>query len=296
MLSHDIYDDAGMPSPLSRALAEFRKHPIYMAAFYWLLLMAVLSLFAPLIAPYSADEQHLGQLLVPPSWYKEGQVEFFFGTDDLGRDVLSRLIYGARYSFGSSLLVVMVCALAGIIIGVFAGMTRGLKSSVLHHILDTILSIPSLLLAIVVIAILGSGLEQVLIAIGLAQIPQFIRTVNNAIRQEMSKVYVTAATLDGEKGARLFLFTLLPNLIEPIMVQFTISLSTAILDIAALGFLKLGAQAPSPEWGTMLSGGLELIYRAPWTVAFPGFAILICVLSVNVVGEGFRNSISKAKS
>ncbi|GAA5218931.1 ABC transporter permease subunit [Corallincola platygyrae] len=295
MLRHEIYDDARMPSPLARALVEFRKHPVYMAAFYWLMLLFALSIFAPFVAPYTPDTQHLGELLVPPSWYKNGQVEFFFGTDDLGRDILTRLIYGARYSFGMALLIMTVCALLGTIIGVFAGMTRGLKSSILHHVLDTVLSIPSLLLAIVVIAILGPGLEQVLIAVGLAQVPQFVRTLNNAIREELSKTYVTAATLDGEKGPRLFIFTLLPNLLEPILVQFTTSLSTAILDIAALGFLKLGAQAPTPEWGTMLSGGLELIYRAPWTVAFPGFAILISVLSVNVVGEGLRNSIGKVK-
>ena len=281
------------PSPLALAWVEYRRRPLQMAALYILGVITLIALIAPWLSPFDLDVQHRDQLLLPPAWEPGGSFRHFLGTDDLGRDMLSQLILGSQATFGTALLTVLLAAAIGISIGVAAGMTRGIKSSVLHHLLDTTLSIPTLLLAVAAIALFGVGLWPVLLAVLLSQIPQFIRSTRAALVRELPKAYVTAARLDGQGKARLFFRTLLPNLLEPLGLQFCTSLATAILDIAALGFLRLGAQSPQPEWGAMLSGGLEHLYHSPWMVALPGLALLLTVLSVNVVGEGLRHALAK---
>lgn len=281
------------PSPLALAWDEYRRRPLQMAALYILGVITLIALIAPWLSPFDLDVQHRDQLLLPPAWEPGGSFRHFLGTDDLGRDMLSQLILGSQATFGAALVTVLVAAVIGISIGVAAGMTRGVKSSILHHLLDTTLSIPTLLLAVAAIALFGVGLWPVLLAVLLSQIPQFIRSTRTALVRELPKAYVTAARLDGQGKARLFFRTLLPNLLEPLGLQFCTSLATAILDIAALGFLRLGAQSPQPEWGAMLSGGLEHLYHSPWMVALPGLALLLTVLSVNVVGEGLRHALAK---
>lgn len=231
--------------------------------FYGVIALLLLSLFGSLLAPYALDQQFLGYQLLPPSWSRYGNVSFFLGTDDLGRDILSRLLTGTAATFGSALAVTLAAAFCGVILGVFAGVTHGLRSAVLNHILDTLLSIPSLLLAIVVVAFIGPKLEHAMLAVWLALLPRMVRTIYSAVHDELEKEYVVAARLDGASTLQILWYAVMPNIAAVLVTEFTRALSMAILDIAALGFLDLGAQLPSPEWGAMLGDSLELVYVAP---------------------------------
>ncbi|WP_341501509.1 ABC transporter permease subunit [Gallaecimonas sp. GXIMD4217] len=287
----NLYFEERIPSPLLRTWLAFKASPMAMLGLYLMGFLLLAALVGPWIAPHGPSAQNTEALLVPPSWDQSGHVDYFFGTDDLGRDLLSRLLHGARLTFGSAILVVLAAAVVGVSIGALSGMMKGIKSSVLHHLLDTLLSIPSLLLAILIVAIQGPGLDSALIAVWLALVPQFVRATHNAIADELEKEYVIAARLDGVPPTRLMLDVIFPNVTEGIVHQLALALSAAILDISALGFLGLGAQAPLPEWGTMLSGAMELAYRAPWTVTLPGLAILVSVLATNLVGDGLRKAL-----
>ena len=176
-------------------------------------------------------------------------------------------------------------------LGVIAGSTRGLRSAVMNHILDTLLSIPSLLLAIIVVAFAGPHLSHAMFAVWLALLPRMVRSVYSMVHDELEKEYIIAARLDGASTLNILLFAILPNIASGLVTEITRALSMAILDIAALGFLDLGAQLPSPEWGAMLGDALELIYVAPWTVMLPGAAIMLSVLLVNLLGDGIRRAI-----
>ncbi|EBZ8125033.1 peptide ABC transporter permease SapC, partial [Salmonella enterica subsp. enterica serovar Enteritidis] len=242
-------------------------------------------------APYGIDQQFLGYQLLPPSWSRYGEVSFFLGTDDLGRDVLSRLLSGAAPTVGGAFIVTLAATLCGLVLGVVAGATHGLRSAVLNHILDTLLSIPSLLLAIIVVAFAGPHLSHAMFAVWLALLPRMVRSVYSMVHDELEKEYVIAARLDGATTLNILWFAILPNITAGLVTEITRALSMAILDIAALGFLDLGAQLPSPEWGAMLGDALELIYVAPWTVMLPGAAITLSVLLVNLLGDGIRRAI-----
>ncbi|MCW8327336.1 peptide ABC transporter permease SapC [Photobacterium sp. SDRW27] len=291
MLSNNIYQEQKIPTQWERAWQNFRANSLAMFGLWCLFFLLLITIVAQFIAPYAPNVQ-VGELLMPPSWDPKGHVEFFFGTDDLGRDILSRLLLGSQLTFGYALLIALASSAIGIVIGVMAGMTHGLKSSFLNHILDTVLSIPSLLLAIIVVAYMGPGETNILLAIWLALIPRFIRAIYTAVHNEVEKDYIIAARLDGANDFYLLYNSILPNILTVITNEFTRAISIAILDIAALGFLGLGAQAPSPEWGAMLGDSIELIYLAPWTVTLPGLAITFSVLVVNLVGEGLRQAIN----
>jgi len=252
----------------------------------------LLCIFGHLLAPYALDQQFLGYQLLPPSWSRYGNVSFFLGTDDLGRDLLSRMLTGAAPTIGGALVITLAASLCGVIIGVLAGISRGLKSAILNHIFDTLLSIPSLLLAIVVVAFIGPKLEHAMLAVWLALLPRISRTIYSAVHDELEKEYVVAVRLDGASTWQILRYAVLPNIVAVLATEFTRALSMAILDIAALGFLDLGAQLPSPEWGAMLGDSLELVYVAPWTVMLPGAAILISVLLINLLGDGVRRAIN----
>jgi cationic peptide transport system permease protein len=256
-----------------------------------LVFIILITLLSPFITPYDPMAQS-SNLLVPPSWDPKGTVDFFFGTDDLGRDILSRIIDGSRLSFGAAVIITVIATLVGCLIGILAGMTRGLLSSTLNHLLDTVMSIPSLLLAIIFVAFLGPGEFNIMLAICLALIPRFIRSIYMAVHNEVEKDYIMAARLDGANEFYLLWNSIFPNLLTVIAAEVTFALSIAILDITALGFLGLGAQAPSSEWGAVLGDAAELLYLAPWTVILPGLAILCTVVVVNIVGEGIRSALS----
>ncbi|WP_418139248.1 ABC transporter permease subunit [Oceanimonas smirnovii] len=289
----NIYPELQVRSPRERAWQLFRQNTLAMIGLWGLGILCVFTLIGPWLASYAPYEQFSQALLLPPSWSDHGNVDFFLGTDDLGRDMLSRLINGARLTFGNAVLIVAVAMLFGTAIGILGGMSRGLKASILNHLLDTLLSIPSLLLAIIFVAILGPGLFNTLIAITLALIPQYIRATYNAVSEEMQKEYITAIRLDGANAWRILRFGIVPNLSDTLISQTTRALSAAILDITAVGFLGLGAQPPRPEWGAMLSDAMDLVFLAPWTVTLPGLAILFSVLVVNMVGEGLRQAINE---
>lgn len=291
MPSDNIYAEKRLPSRLRHTWRLFYQDTTAMVGFYTFIALLLLCIFGRLFAPYGLDQQFLGYQLLPPSWSRYGDVSFFLGTDDLGRDVLSRLLSGAGSTVGSAILVTLLASLCAMALGVFAGMTKGLRSAVMNHILDTLLSIPSLLLAIIVVAFAGPSLPHALLAVFLAIIPRLVRAIYTAVHDELEKEYVTAARLDGASNLNILRHAVFPNILALMVTEFTRALSMAILDIAALGFLDLGAQLPSPEWGAMLGDALELIYVAPWTVMLPGAAIMLSVLIVNLLGDGIRRAI-----
>ncbi|MGB0937553.1 MAG: ABC transporter permease subunit [Colwellia sp.] len=295
MAKDKIYQEEIFPSPAMQFLHSFKKSPVAMIGLVGMIFFAVLAIFAPALAPYPPIERHLDSILLPPAWHAEGNISFLLGTDELGRDMLSRLMYGSTLTFGVSFIIVMIALVVGVVIGSLSALTQGVKSSVLNHFLDVVLSIPSLLLAIIIVAILGPGVTNTAIAVVIVLIPQFIHITRYAVKEEFRKDYVLASKLDGASPFRVLYYSVLPNIVEKIMSQATLAQSAAILDIATLGFLGLGAQIPLPEWGAILANGFDLFYIAPWTVYLPGLAILFAVVSTNLVGEGVRHSLQKRK-
>ena len=288
----NVYSEKRPPGALRTVWRKFYSDTMAMVGLYGCAGLTLLCLFGGLFAPYDINQQFLGYQLLPPSWSRYGEVSFFLGTDDLGRDVLSRLLSGAAPTVGGAFIVTLAAAMVGLVLGVVAGATHGLRSALLNHILDTLLSIPSLLLAIIVVAFAGPGLSHAMFAVWLALLPRIVRSVYSMVHDELEKEYVVAARLDGATTMNILWFAVLPNTASVFVSEVTRSLSMAILDIAALGFLDLGAQLPSPEWGAMLGDALELIYVAPWTVMLPGVAIMFSVLLVNLLGEGIRRAIN----
>ncbi|MEZ8084555.1 putrescine export ABC transporter permease SapC [Vibrio sp. 1S139] len=291
MLTNNVYQEEQVPTQFERFWRSFRSNNLAMFGLWCLVLIILVTVTSPWLAPHDAQEQ-TGHLLTPPSWDPAGTVEYFLGTDDLGRDILSRLIIGSQLTFGAAVVITFIAAVIGCLIGVLAGMTRGLLSSTLNHLLDTVMSIPSLLLAIIFVAFLGFGEFNILLALCLALIPRFIRSVYIAVHAEVEKDYILASRLDGANDFYLLWNSILPNILTVIALEVTLALSVAILDITALGFLGLGAQAPSTEWGSILGDSVELIYLAPWTVTLPGLAIMFTVIVINLVGEGVRQALN----
>lgn len=255
------------------------------------LLVLAIAIFAPLIAPHLPNVQNRDMLLLPPAWTDGGNWSYVLGTDAVGRDILSRLIYGARFSLFIGVVVVTIALSGGIVIGLVAGYMRGGVDTFIMRMMDIILAFPSLLLALVLVAILGPGLLNAMIAIAIVQQPHFVRLTRAAVLAERNRDYVVASKIAGAGHLRLMFKTILPNCLAPLIVQATLSFSNAILDVAALGFLNMGAQPPTPEWGTMLAEAREFILRAWWVVTFPGLAILITVLAINLVGDGLRDAL-----
>jgi dipeptide transport system permease protein len=254
-------------------------------------LLVIVALLAPVIAPHAPNEQYRDAVLVPPFWEDGGRAAYLLGTDAVGRDILSRLLYGARFSLFIGVIVTTLALVGGIVVGVVAGFYRGWIDTVIMRVMDIILAFPSLLLALVLVAVLGPGLMNAMIAIALVLQPHFVRLTRAAVMAEKGREYVTAAQVAGASSFRLMFRTILPNCLAPLIVQATLSFSNAILDAAALGFLGMGAQPPTPEWGTMLAEAREFILRAWWVVTFPGLAILITVLAINLMGDGLRDAL-----
>lgn len=292
----NLYQEDKIPSPKKRLWQAFSRNPLALTGFWAVIFLLAITIIAPNLTPFLPTTQTPDAILLPPSWDDAGTVGHFLGTDGLGRDIFSRIIYGARLTFGMSLFVVIGALLLGAIIGAISGMSHGLKSSILSHFLDSLLSIPSLLMAILVVAVIGPGLSHVCWAVALALTPQFVRAIHQAVHDELQKEYVTAAQLDGANSLQVFWYVILPNIWETLIIQTTLGLSAAILDIAALGFLGLGAQAPSPEWGAMIAQGMDNLLTAPWAVTIPGVAILLTVLSINLVGDGLRAALKPMKN
>ena len=253
--------------------------------------LVLIALFAPVLAPHDPNHQYRDAFLVPPFWQDGGQLQYVLGTDAVGRDILSRLIMGSRFSLFVGVVVVFIALTGGIFLGLVAGFYGGRVDTIIMRIMDIILAFPSLLLALVMVAVLGPGLLNAMIAIAVVFQPHFVRLTRAAVMAEREREYVVAARVAGASSMRLMFRTILPNCTAPLIVQGTLSFSNAILDIAALGFLGLGAQPPTPEWGTMLAEAREFILRAWWVVTFPGISILITVLAINLIGDGLRDAL-----
>jgi dipeptide transport system permease protein len=271
-----------------RAYAQSRGALLGLGLTVALILIAI---FAAAIAPHSPFEQYRDFTLAPPVWHPAGSSAFLLGTDPLGRDILSRLIYGTRLSLLIGLISVAISLSLGIVLGLIAGYLRGWVETTVMRLMDVMLALPSLLLAIAVVAILGPGLINAMYAIAIVLLPHYVRLTRAAVIAEASKEYVQSSRIAGAGTLRVMFSTILPNCLAPLIVQATLGFSSAILDAAALGFLGLGAQPPTPEWGSMLADALEFIQRASWVVTLPGLAILVTVLAFNLMGDGLRDAL-----
>ena len=284
-------DSHARPCRLGEFWFYFRENRGAVIGLWIFAAFAFLAFFGPWVAPHDATEQFRSATLQPPVWQEGGSWTHILGTDPLGRDMLSRLIVGARYSFFVGVVVVSIAATGGIIIGLIAGFAPKWLDSIIMRIMDIVLAFPSLLLALVLVAILGPSLTNAMIAIAIVLQPHYVRLTRASVLSERQKDYVTSARVAGSGVVRLMFVTVLPNCLAPIIVQAALSFSTAILDAAALGFLGMGAQPPTPEWGTMLAEAREFILRAWWVVTFPGIAILVTVLAINLMGDGLRDAL-----
>ena len=249
------------------------------------------AIFAPSLSPHDPVETALYDQLKPPSWKDGGSDKNILGTDDLGRDILSRIIYGARVSLIVAVVSVGLAFVLGTLLGSISGYYKGALDNVIMRIMDIILAFPYLLLAIVVVAFLGPSLQNAMIAIGITYVPRFARIVRGSVLEEFEKDYVMAAKAVGAKDWRIIFIAILPNCLGPLIVLTTLSFASAILDAAALSFLGLGAQPPTPEWGAMIASSRSLILRASWVMTFPGIAILLAVLGFNLLGDGLRDAL-----
>ncbi|MGF3027686.1 ABC transporter permease subunit [Methylobacterium aquaticum] len=294
-MSADLLDipaaPAGPPHPLAEFWASFRANTGAVIGLGLIVAVLLMAVFADVIAPHLPNLTNDAAFLKPPFWQAGGSLTYPLGTDAIGRDILSRLIHGARLSLSIGVAVVTVSILVGTMLGLVAGFVGGALGIVIMRVMDIILTLPSLLLAIVIVAILGPGLMNAMLAVAVVVLPHYVRIARAAVIAEKSKDYVTAARVSGAGPLRLMVGEVLPNCAAPLIVQASLGVSTAILDAAALGFLGLGAQPPAPEWGTMLADAREFVLRAWWVVTFPGLIILVTVLAFNLVGDGLRDAL-----
>jgi dipeptide transport system permease protein len=275
------------PSPTLALLRRLLENPGAVAGLAVMVVLVVLAITAPLVAPHGPAEQFRDHFLAPPFQ----MATFPLGTDDLGRDILSRLIYGARLSLLIGIVVVALSLSIGTLLGLTAAFAGGTLDVLIMRVMDVLLVFPSLLLAIVVVAILGPGLTNAMLAVAVIMLPGFVRLSRAAALGELAREYVLATRSAGAGMFRLMLLVVLPNCLAPLIVQATLGFSSAILDAAALGFLGLGAQPPTPEWGTMLADARQFYDRAWWLLTFPGVSILVTVMAFNLLGDGLRDAL-----
>ena len=279
------------PSPLAAFWSVFRenKGAVFGVAVFGVVLL--LALTANVVAPYSPVEQFRDAVRAPPVWETGGSWRFILGTDGAGHDMLSRLIYGARVSLFIGFSVMCVSFVAGAALGLFAAMTGPIVDVAVTRFMDLIMAVPSLVLAILVVAVLGPSLANTIVAVTIVYLPRYVRLVRASALGELNKDYVTAAKVAGVGPFRLAWSTVLPNCLAPLIVMAALGVSDAILEAAGLGFLGLGAQPPTPEWGSMLADSREFIRSDPWIVTLPGLAILITVVAINLAGDGLRDAL-----
>lgn len=251
----------------------------------------LIAIFAPFLTSYTPDQIFSDMDLKPPMWLEEGSGDHWLGTDDLGRDLWTRIIFGARVSLGLGLLIVLVSLSIGSVLGLLAGFFGGWLDRSVMRFVDVIMSMPSLLLAMVVVAVLGPGLSNALWAVSIVSLPAYIRIVRASVMNEKAKDYVQASRAFGAGNFHLILRSIAPNCLAPLIVQSTLGFSDAVLSMAALGFLGLGAQPPTPEWGVMLGDSRAYMETSWWLVMWPGLSLLVVVLTFNLVGDGLRDRL-----
>ncbi|MCA1178520.1 MULTISPECIES: dipeptide ABC transporter permease DppC [unclassified Pantoea] len=278
-------------TPIQEFWHYFKRNKGAVIGLVYIILMLLIAIFADVLAPHAPSEQFRDALLHPPVWQDGGSWKFIFGTDDVGRDVLSRLMYGARLSLLVGCLVVVLSLILGVVFGLMAGYLGGVVDAVIMRLVDIMLALPSLLLALVLVAIFGPSIVNASLAITFVALPHYIRLTRAAVLVEVNRDYVTASSVAGAGTLRQMFVNILPNCLAPLIVQASLGFSNAILDMAALGFLGMGAQPPTPEWGTMLSDVLQYAQSAWWVVTFPGVVILLTVLAFNLMGDGLRDAL-----
>jgi peptide/nickel transport system permease protein/dipeptide transport system permease protein len=269
---------------------DIRKNKGAFAGLLLILLFIIMAIFAPLLTPYSPDQVIDGALRLPPGADFNSNY-FLFGTDDIGRDLFTRLLYGARVSLMVGASVVILAASLGTFLGLLAGYFGGWTDRIVSRTMDFIMALPSVLFAIVIVAVLGPGLVNAIVAVSIVALPNFTRLIRAQVLAEKNKQYVQAARLYGASHFRILFKEILPNCVAPLIVQGSLGFSDGVLNCAALGFLGLGAQAPTPEWGTMLSDARSFLETSPWMVNLPGICILLVVLSFNLLGDGLRDAL-----
>lgn len=270
---------------------ELKKNRGAMIGIVFILISLLIAILAPLLSPHDPTQVFPDALRLPPSFLSGGNPSFFFGTDDIGRDLLSRLIYGSRISLSVGFSVVLLALTTGTFLGVISGFYGGMIDRAIMRLTDLIMSLPSILFAIVIVAVMGPGITNAIVAVSVVAVPNFIRIIRAQVMVEKNRQYVQAAKLFGAGNFRIMFTEILPNCMAPLIVQASLGFSDGILNVAALGFLGLGAQAPMSEWGTMLSDARSYIESSPWMVTLPGICILLTVLSFNLLGDGLRDAL-----
>lgn len=271
--------------PWREAWRGFKKSRVAVVGMIIVLFFIVLAIAGPFLAKEGINEQVITDRLQPPS------AEYWLGTDDLGRDILSRIIHGARISLWVGFSSVVGSIVIGSTLGIIAGYYGRWVDTIISRFFDIMLAFPSILLAIAIVSVLGPSLQNALIAIAIINVPNFGRLIRSKVLSIKEDEYITAAKGIGMRDARILFSHILPNSMAPVIVQGTLAIATAILEAAALGFLGLGAQAPMPEWGKMLADSKNYMQSAPWTMIFPGLAIMLTVLGFNLMGDGLRDAM-----
>ncbi|MFP1743723.1 dipeptide ABC transporter permease DppC [Lonsdalea quercina] len=291
-LTQPAMNSAPLPlTPLQAFWHDFRRNKGAVVGLVYIMIMLLIAIGAGVLAPHSPSEQFREALLAPPVWQDGGSWKFLLGTDDVGRDMLSRLMYGARLSLLVGCMVVTISLLFGTVLGLISGYFGGLVDAAIMRLVDIMLALPSLLLALVLVAIFGPSIVNAAIALVFVSLPHYVRLTRAAVLLEANRDYVTASRVAGAGALRQMFINIFPNCLAPLIVQASMGFSNAILDMAALGFLGMGAQPPTPEWGTMLSDVLQYAQSAWWVVTFPGLLILLTVLAFNLVGDGLRDAL-----
>ena len=279
------------PTPRRRSwLVVFRRNSRTVVGGFVLAIIFASALFANQLAPYPPNQQNLRARLQPPS------AEHLLGTDNFGRDVFSRIIHGGRVSLSVGFISVGIALAIGGLMGLLAGFYGGAIDNVISGIVDVLLALPAFLLALAIVAALGPSIVNVMIAVGIANIPAFARIVRSAVLSVRELDYVTAAEAVGSRNGRVILRHVVPNSLGPVIVQASLALAGAILAAAGLSFLGMGAQPPTAEWGSMLNAARPYIRDAQWSVTFPGLAIVITVLALNLVGDGLRDALDPRRA
>ncbi len=281
----------GDQSPLAAFWAAFAENNGAVGGLIVLTFIVLVAIFADFVAPHPPLEQFRDAVKAPPVWDEGGSWRFILGTDGLGRDMLTRIIYGARVSLFIGLTVMCVSFVLGVLLGLIAAFQGGVIDLLITRVMDLIMAVPGLVLAILIVAVLGPSLTNTIVAVTVVFLPRYVRLVRASALAELGKEYVTAARVIGVGKLRLMFATVLPNCLAPLIVQSALGVSEAILEAAALGFLGLGAQPPTPEWGAMLADAREFIRSNPWIVTLPGLAILVTVVSINLMGDGLRDAL-----
>ncbi len=264
---------------------RLKKNKVAVAGLFLLVFLAIVAVFAPLVAPEGIDDQNYGRILEPPSG------ENLLGTDNLGRDVFSRIIYGSRISLTIGFITTSIGVVIGGILGSIAGYYGGRIDNLIMRFIDIILAIPGLLLAIALVSALGPSLTNLMIAVGIASVPQFARLVRASVLSTKENEFIEAAQCLGASDLHIIVKHIWPNSFAPVLVQATLRMGAAIVVASGLSFLGLGSEPPTPEWGALLSDGRRFLRDAWWMATFPGVAIMITVLAFNLVGDGLRDAL-----